>query len=58
MKIIDIIPNAPKTRIRLDPIDPEDLCVDLEVVEKWSRNNSELLHLIFENGMAAFICNR
>ena len=40
MKLVDIVATAPKTKVRLDPIDPEDLCVDLDVVEKWSSNIS------------------
>lgn len=32
MKMIDIVDSKPKTKVRLDPIDPEDLNVDLEVV--------------------------
>jgi len=46
MKLIELLPNRPKSRIRLDPIDPEDLHIDIETVNKWSRNNSELVHLL------------
>lgn len=46
MKLIELLPSRPKNRIRLDPIDPEDLHIDIETVNKWSRNNSELVHLL------------
>ena len=56
--MIYITSFKPKHKIRLDPLDPEDLNADLEVVCKWSRNNEELYHLLLQNGMAEFICNR
>ena len=58
MRMIYITPFKPKHKIRLDPLDHEDLNADLQVVCKWSRNNEELYHLLLQNGMAEFICNR
>lgn len=39
MRMIYITPNKPKLQIRLDPLDPEDLNVNLQVVERWSQDN-------------------
>lgn len=52
MRIIYITESFPREKIKLDPIDPEDLNVDLELVKKWSPNNKELYDMILHNGMA------
>lgn len=36
MRMILITSSKPKKIVRLDPIDPEDLNVDLETVLRWS----------------------
>lgn len=37
--MILITNSKPKKIVRLDPIDPEDLNVDLDTVQRWSENN-------------------
>ena len=39
MKIVAILPTKPKKKIKLDPINIEDLTIDLDVIQEWSRNN-------------------
>ena len=46
MRMIYITKDKPKNKIRLDPLDPEDLNVDLELVQAWSTNNTELYNLL------------
>lgn len=58
MRLIYITERKPKQKIRLDPIDPEDINIDLDVLNRWSSDNKELYDLVIENGMAEFICNR
>lgn len=52
MRIIYVTETQPKKKIRLDPLDPEDLNVDPSVVTRWSENNKELYNLLLSNGMA------
>jgi hypothetical protein len=39
MKIVAILPSKPKKKVILDPVDIEDLTIDLDVIQEWSRNN-------------------
>lgn len=57
MRVVYITPNKPKNVVKLDPLDPEDINVDLQLVTSWSRDNKELYELLLENGMAEWICN-
>ena len=56
--MVYITANRPKHTVKLDQIDPEDLNVDVELVQQWSKNNLDLYKLVIENGMAEYICNR
>ena len=39
MRIIYITKKKPRQKIKLDPLDPEDLNADLDVVKSWSEDN-------------------
>lgn len=58
MRMIYITERMPKKIVKLDPIDPEDLNIDLSIVSRWSENNKDLYDLLLNNGQAEFICNR
>lgn len=36
MRIIYITETNPKKKIKLDPLDPEDLNIDISIVCRWS----------------------
>lgn len=39
MRMIYLTDSKPKKIIKLDPIDPEDINIDLQLVSTWSQNN-------------------
>jgi hypothetical protein len=39
MRLIYLTEKKPKKIIKLDPLDPEDLNIDLDVVCRWSEKN-------------------
>ena len=58
MRIIYITDKKPRQKIKLDPLDPDDINIDLDVVENWSQDNRKLYTLLLENGMAEYLCNK
>lgn len=58
MRMIYITETMPKKKIKLDPLDPQDINIDIPTVSRWSNNNKQLYSLLISNGMAQFICNK